>query len=232
MLSACVTGSLENRRSAATSIADQAGLQPVRIPTSRFNLFGYQRFLSENEAITLYIEGDGLAWVDRRTVSPNPTPINPVALRLAAVDSSPNVVYLSRPCQYLDLSMEKNCNRSTWTSHRFSRDILDSYHQALNRISKESGNTAFHLVGFSGGAAIAALLASERHDVLSLQTVAGYLDHATLNERHGVSPLDGSLNPISVAHRLVDLPQLHFAGEDDSIALPEVIESFGEEVGS
>jgi hypothetical protein len=37
----------------------------------------------------LYIEGDGYAWKNRHEPSNDPTPMNPVAMRLAAADPHP-----------------------------------------------------------------------------------------------------------------------------------------------
>ncbi len=50
--------------------------------------------------MVVYIEGDGRAYVNRRTPSNDPTPGNPMALRLALADPSLRVLYLGRPCQY------------------------------------------------------------------------------------------------------------------------------------
>ena len=36
-------------------------------------------------------------------------------------------------------------------------------------------------VGYSGGAAVAALVAGRRSDIVSLRTLSGYLDHVALN---------------------------------------------------
>ena len=52
------------------------------------------------DEVHVYIEGDGYAWATTTDPSDDPTPINPLALRLAAVDDAPNVLYLARPCQF------------------------------------------------------------------------------------------------------------------------------------
>ena len=91
----------------ANKIADSAGLKSTEVKTSYFNIKSYYRFSRKGHPLTIYIEGDGQAWLTRTQPSLNPTPRNPLALRLAALDKSENVVYLARPCQYVDLSSEK-----------------------------------------------------------------------------------------------------------------------------
>jgi len=206
--------------------AKDTGLKPFFLETPQFKLFGHSRVSNSHDPIVVYIEGDGFSWIDRYTVSPNPTPRNPVGFKLAAMDNSPNLVYLARPCQYVPLETQPNCNRKYWTSHRFSREVIISYSRALDRLRAMFGNPSFHLVGFSGGAAIAAILAANRDDVLSLRTVGGNLDHVSLNRKSKVSPLSGSLNPIAYAKRLTHIPQIHYSSSGDEIIPAWVAQSF------
>lgn len=76
------------------------------------------------------------------------------------------------------------------------------------------------LVGYSGGAAIAALVAARRNDVAALITVAGNLDHHAWTQHHRLAPLSGSLNPADVAERIKGIPQTHFIGERDRVIPP------------
>ncbi len=78
-------------------------MKKISIPTENFILTG---FVSENQALsrvlTIYIEGDGLAWISRSIISPDPIPINPIGLKLALQHTQHKVVaYLARPCQYV-----------------------------------------------------------------------------------------------------------------------------------
>ena len=107
-LAGCATGlvrdtapALEDRHAAAARIAQTADLEPSVLALSPFAIQSYRRGAGED--VTIYIEGDGFAWVSRRQPSTNPTPVNPLALRLAATDPSPAVAYLARPCQYVPL---------------------------------------------------------------------------------------------------------------------------------
>jgi len=86
--------------------------------------------------------------------------------------------------------------------------------------------TRINLVGYSGGGAVAVLVAARRRDVISIRTVAGNLDHDEVNRIHQVSPMPGSLNAIDVAPQLASIPQLHFSGADDDTVPPAIADRF------
>jgi len=119
-----------------------------------------------------------------------------------------------------------HCSTSYWTDKRFASEIINSYKQILETLKTQYRFREIHLVGFSGGANIAALLASDRSDVKSLRTVAGNLDHDSLNRLHGVSLMPNSLNAVHVAPRLNSLPQLHFIGGKDKIVTKDIHKSY------
>ena len=216
-LTSCSTLSSNQRIKLAEKIALRSNLTSLKIQASMFTLFGYYKVTEPSKTSLIYIEGDGLSWIDRWTISTNPTPTNPVALKLASLDSSPNVIYLARPCQYLDLIYEKNCLAKYWTSHQFSKEILDLYHEALDQIKLRFQVNDFHLVGFSGGAAIAVMLTADREDIRSLRTIAGNLDHISLNNFKKMSTLSGSLDTMDYANRTKNIPQVHYFGGKDKI---------------
>lgn len=220
VLAGCA-GDGERRQDVATRIADDAELTPVTLSAGRFTLAGFVRMADRARPVTIYIEGDGLAWLSRAQPSADPTPRDPIGLRLAALDDGPNVIYLARPCQYIRTAA---CDPAYWTGKRFAEEVVAGTSTAIDRLV--SPGEKIHLVGYSGGGGIAVLLAARRGDVLSLRTLAGNLDHATLSRVHDVSPMSGSLNPLDVADRLVSLPQTHYAGSDDRVVPPAVAESF------
>ncbi len=231
VLSGCAT-SVKGRLDTARQITEQAGFQPITFNTNMFGIAGFFKSApTSNKVASVYIEGDGFAWIDRYTISRNPTPRNPVALKLAVRDPSPIVFYLARPCQYVDLKQERFCNNKYWTNYRFSSDVIQSYNEVLNDIRDRFGVSGFNLVGFSGGGAVAVLVASRRSDIVSIRTVAGNLDHVTLNRRKGVSPLTGSLNAADVAAKVSDIPQIHFVGGRDNIIGQYIAEIFKARAG-
>lgn len=89
-----------------------------------------------------------------------------------------------------------------------------------------------NLIGYSGGGAVAVLVAARRHDVATLRTVAGNLDSEYVNRIHDVSPMPASLNPIDDARRVGAIPQIHFSGASDRIVPTRVARRFVERAGS
>lgn len=224
-------GACSNARVEAERLAAAQGLQPVQLRTDSFVLSAFVRRPAADQPLVVYIEGDGRAWVNTSTPSADPTPRSPVALDLAARDPSPNVAYVARPCQYAAREADPACsNPRYWTGARFAEEVVAATAQAIDRL-KAGGQGGVHLVGFSGGGAIAALVAARRTDVLSLRTVAGNLDHDAFTRLHNVSPMGASLNPADVAPQLAGLPQLHLVGGDDTVVPRAVAESFLRRMG-
>lgn len=216
MLSSCVSIPDAGQRSAsATQLAASHGWVAQPLHTGNFVL---QAMLPPTppvaERLTVYIEGDGLAWLNRDTPSFDPTPITPLALQLALQDDGP-AAYLARPCQYL-LAANPECGQRYWTQQRFAPELIAASNQALEQLKQRFQARQLVLVGYSGGAAVAALLAARRSDVAGLITVAGNLDHAAWTSQLALTPLRGSLNVADSWAQLLRVPQLHFVGADDS----------------
>lgn len=193
------------------------------IPTNYFDIFTVQDIDSECKSIHVYIEGDGLSWITRRIISTNPTPINPVSFKLMNQDKSSCKIYLARPCQY---TKDKLCSAKYWTTHRFNSNIIESYDNLLNKIKKKYKNESFSLIGYSGGAAIASLLANKREDISTLITVAGNLDTKLWEEIKNLSPLYGSLNPSDYTSNLQNIRQYHIIGSRDNVIPKEILFSY------
>jgi dienelactone hydrolase len=222
----CASG-LETRSEIAKELAQSQNFSERQIPAAPFMLTAQERITAPGMPINIYIEGDGLAWLSKREISLNPTPKNPVALKLAAADPSANVVYLARPCQYSGMMDSRAaCDPAYWTQKRFAPEVLTAYNAALDDIKQRSGASGFALTGFSGGGAIATILAAQRNDVLSLRTVAGNLDHRAHSAYHKVDRLEDSLNPPEFAARLVQIPQVHFIGAEDDNVTERIFQSY------
>lgn len=226
-LSACMTSSIQMRQEVARRIASPSWMVERTIPAGQFSLLAYERMHERNAPATIYIEGDGLAWLSKTEKSLDPTPKNPIALHLASRDKAENVGYLARPCQYTGVtSDEGSCSHKYWGLHKFAPEVILAYDQALDEIKRRYNIEGFNLVGYSGGGTVAALLAAERDDILSLRTVAGNLDHDAHSAHHGVTPLSGSLNPVDYAAALSAVPQVHYVGALDEVVPRRVLESY------
>ncbi|MCX5714511.1 MAG: alpha/beta hydrolase [Candidatus Omnitrophica bacterium] len=214
-----------DRLSLADSIASKAGFTKEYVKAGGFTLMTYQRFSKLSDSISIYIEGDGRAWETKHRLSEDPTPSNPVALTLTTVDPAKNVAYIARPGQY-SLSGFPECNSKYWSSRRFAPEVVESINKAIDILKEKSGAKYVELIGYSGGGAIAILVAARRSDVVALRTVAGNLDPRALSEYHHVSQLDGSMNPPDVAQKVAHIPQRHFVGSKDKVIPFAIVESF------
>lgn len=217
--------SVAERTSAAERIAADAGLQPFAWAAAPLPLHGFARRICRDQPLHVYIEGDGLAWVTIDMPSPDPTPVNPVALRLAARDSGCSVLYLGRPGQYAGGGVDSRY----WLGARFAPEVIDSVDVAIRDVATKDRSSAVRLTGYSGGGAVAALVAARLHAEglpVELVTVAGNLDSVTWTRRRKLSPLTGSLNPADVAKSLATVPQVHLAGRGDTQVPEWVLDAF------
>jgi len=207
--------SLEQRSKLAFTIANQAGFSSVLYQQSGYSIQSFEKRSSSNSSfISIYIEGDGRSWIDRNTISSNPTPTMPLALELAALDQSLNVIYLARPCQYVT---DQKCSSKVWTSHQFSEQVLQSYMDVLDKIKKQAPTSQFDLVGYSGGATITLLLGANRSDIRSIRTIAGNLNHTQLSEVTKTTPLTGSIPAKTFILKTKHIPQTHYYTEQDQV---------------
>lgn len=161
--------------------------------------------------LRVYLEGDGHAWVTPSQPSLDPTPRQTLVVDLAMQDPTPSL-YMARPCQFVQAS---GCASTLWTGRRFSPEVVDSLGQALDRLKARYGNQGFELVGYSGGGALALLLAGRREDVWQVQTLAGNLSPAEWARLLELTPLEGSLEPLQYRERLARIPQRHLLGAED-----------------
>ena len=226
-LAACAHITPQQRRQYADTLAAAHGWQPVRLPAEKFVLAAYvPQAMSRVDVLTVYIEGDGLAWLSRSQASDDPTPRNPVGLELALRHPRGAAVYLARPCQYVEPGDARNCRQAYWTNRRFAPEVVEASDLAISALKQHFGANKLVLVGYSGGGTVAALVAARRNDVTRLVTVAGNLDHVLWTQLHHVAPLTGSLNPADVWQSLVNTPQVHFVGGNDRIVSQEISESY------
>lgn len=225
LLAACSSiPSPVERRQQAAELAQTQHWQALQLQAGIFRLQAYAPRKRSAE-LTIYLEGDGFAWLNSLQPSPDPTPLDPLALRLALAQPDGNAAYLGRPCQYLGVTQQP-CQQRFWTDARFAEDVVHSLNLGLDQLKASAGAQRLVLVGYSGGGALALLLAARREDVARVVTVAGNLDHAAWTRHHRVSPLLGSLNPATFRSALTGLEQLHLVGEQDQVMPPQLAEDF------
>jgi hypothetical protein len=72
----------------------------------------------------VYVEGDGAPYWQRDLTAPDPTPRNPLMLRLMALEPDQGI-YLGRPC-YLGLCRDVGCHPAFLTLRRYLVTALSS----------------------------------------------------------------------------------------------------------
>ena len=217
-----------NRQALGPELVASAKWQWEIMPFGVFDLAVAAPPGQSGDVLTVYVEGDGFAFVHPRQPSMDPTPTDPVALRLALAQpkSGGMVAWLGRPCQYTLTGHGQNCDQRYWTNWRYAPEVIASLGQALDKLKTRTKASRLVLVGYSGGGAIVALLAAQRKDVAGIITVVADLDLGYWTGRDGLSPLTGSLDPATYAGQLGALPQVHFTGQQDRVVGTDVVRSY------
>ncbi len=174
--------------------------------------------------VKIYIEGDGAAFDAAGQPTDNPTPRSAFLRKLAAGDPSPNVAYLARPCQYMQTA---SCTVADWTTGRFAPNIVGSMTASVNALMKKARTDKAILIGYSGGAQIAGLVAVRQPERTQMVvTIAGVLDHQAWTTYHGDRPLTASLNLADYKAVFDTVPQKHYVGGKDDVVPPALAVAF------
>lgn len=222
-LASCATVSPDQPIQHAQQLALQGGWQPRVLQTDSYALMSFgSRPSGLNEVLTVYIEGDGYAWVAGRYPSDDPTPRDPLALRLALAQPDGRAAYLARPCQYLLKQSKSLCTASVWTRDRFSAGVMEAMNQGLDQLKRVYGAHQLILVGYSGGARIALELAARRQDIERIVTVAGNLDPQAWVQAFGMLPLSQAMDTAALVQATQGVTQLHLVGDQD-VVIPKAL---------
>ena len=217
-------------------IADKFGFERKLISSNKFQHVVYfshsfKKQASKHQSLHIYIEGDGLPWLQRQVVAADPTPRNPLALKLMAHDNQSSV-YIGRPC-YFGFSRSEACNPLLWTHQRYGQVIVDSIVEVANKIIIEQEPQRVILIGYSGGGVLAMLMAEKIQRIDSIITIAANLDIEAWAKLHDYSLLEGSLNPATQAPLRREIQQWHLVGNEDINVPPELVQTVvNKQVGS
>jgi len=225
LLGACAL--LQSPTERTKAIASGAGFTAIELPDRR--LRGFVKHVPTSATprkVTVYLESDGAPWRMPDEPPYDPTPLKHMVMSMAIADVSEAVAYLGRPCQYLAPQELAQCDPALWMRGRFGEDAVAAMDAAVTRIKASYGASEVNLVGYSGGGAMAALVAARRSDVNCLVTLAAPLDTNAWTSAIKVSPLDYSLNPADSAFKLAQVRQTHFRGRDDSLVPPATSRRF------
>jgi len=211
-----------NRQNAVASIAALHGLSTAYTGVGAARIFTSAKITDPAQTTRIYIEGDGFAYIAGGQPSNDPTPTKPVLMNLIAMDASPNIVYIARPCQY----GHEGCTISDWTINRFAADKVAAINAAIDDVKARYHLGSLELVGYSGGAHFAALLAATRCDVVGLRSIAGNLDVPAFVAYRRQTPLNVTDTGLNHAEALRAIPQLHLASTSDTVIPPVLVDGY------
>lgn len=170
----------------------------------------WEKEITPGEPLRIYIEGDG-----------DPTPRRPIALELAERDPNRNVIYVSRPCQYVWCDECKNA--ALWREERFHNEILMEMKELILYLGQKYQTPSIDLIGYDGGGTIALLLATKL-PVNRVVTVGGIIDTQNYAAEHNIK-INGQ-NPMTMPERLAQVAQVHYIGEKDTEVSRRMTERF------
>ena len=135
-------------------------------------------------------------------------------LELMALDPSPSLL-LGRPCQH---GLDPGCSPAIWTVERYGERVVSSLVAALQRQRQALGAEGVVLIGYSGGGALAMLMAERVPQTRAVLTLAGNLDTERWAKHHGYFSLSHSLNPADLPPLDPSIVQIHLlAGQDERV---------------
>ena len=213
LLAACTSNARRIDRMAETAGLDRLVVNAQGFPTLIYMKRGT---VGPDGSYPIFLEGDGRPWRNGTEPNDDPTPRNPLALNLLLETAGPSA-YVARPC-YHRLYTER-CTPAQWTSARYSEEIVSSMTDAVRQVGQKVSARKLVLVGYSGGGALAVLIAERLDSVSAVITISANLDIDTWTSQHRYLPLTESLNPAEsqYAH---PWREIHLHGSRDTVVPP------------
>lgn len=243
----------------AFDLAQQTNFTPSITNTSRFPIQIFIQNQNTKHAI-IYFEGDGLVINKYGDVALNPTPTDPMALRLAAVDIRPlTKLVVNRPFHYVIGDNSRHCEpykgvaihdikgglpqsrdallrnddvAKYWTTARYSPEVIQSIYEAIKQCQQKFRFETIELVAYSGGASVAFLLTPYLQNITRIVSFAGNLDHKNWTTYHHTQPLFESLDSMNHTEILSQISQIHFVGSSDDNTTIELAKAYKQQIDS
>lgn len=213
----------------ADALAESHGWETELIRGADFRHRVFRNRVPRGEVLHVYIEGDGTPYLQRYFVAADPTPRNPLMLRLMALDPAPSV-YVGRPC-YFDTISDPECDAQYWTLKRFSPRVVESLASAVQKEQLRAGAKRLELFGHSGGGTLAVLLSARLPGVTRVVTLAPTMDTEAWTDFHRYTPLKGSLNPAEGVRLDASIRADHYVGGRDDNVPPVLVRDAAEKIG-
>ena len=199
-------------------LAKSAGLQKQIVPGTLQAHIVYEKAgnpAGQPGRWFVFLEGDGTPWGNSgMQPAADPTTRNPLALRLMlATDAA--AIYVARPC-YQGHNDAPQCSADRWTGGRYSNEVVASMAAVIASESGKLGASDLVVVGYSGGGALAVLVAERLQNIAAVITIGANLDIAAWADHHHYLPLAQSLNPAE-SDQQHPWAEYHFSGARDSV---------------
>ena len=148
------------------TLARNGGASVARVGGDGFEHVVFEHNLgADDSTLHIYFSGDGTPFIRPTQIAADPTPRDPLEVRLMLEDPAPSV-FIGRPC-YQGLATAPGCNATLWSVARYSESVVASMTAAVNGVLDASRATRIMLIGYSGGGVLALLVAqrvvSDRH---------------------------------------------------------------------
>ena len=187
-----------------------------QIETSHFSIAVWtKKNIQKGKSLRIYYEGDG-----------NPTPYHAIAFDFAKRDTTDNVIYVARPCQWVD---DKICNQrpQIYKEARFHPEIMKEMQELTEYLVRKYQPQSVELIGYDGGAVVALNMAS-KIAVKRVITIAGITDIVSYNTYHELPEIetDDMENPADNLMVLSQIPQIHYVGKEDDVTPKRLVERF------
>ena len=187
-----------------------------QIETTHFSIAVWEKnTIQKGQPLRIYFEGDG-----------NPNPSNKVAFELAKTDKSANVIYVARPCQWVD---DKLCKKKTeiYKAARFHPEIMQEMLELTDYLIRKHQASEVELIGYDGGAVVALNIATKL-PIQRVITVAGIVDVEAYNSYHDLPDIAAAEveDPANHLDILAQIPQIHYVGRDDNVTPSRLAERF------
>lgn len=185
------------------------GFYQTTVETEHLSFYTlHKEDMKKGNPIRFYIEGDGY-----------PNPNTPVALKMAQQDEHSNVVYLTRPCQYMENELCKN--KSIYKEARFHREIIQEMEELSLYFIQKYKAPSVEFIGYDGGGTMALLLGTRIPITTQVITVAGILNTTAQPNLH-----EDTIHLSTQKDTLARIPQVHYVGGKDNVATRRSAERF------